>query len=84
MIKKLYLFLVVLLVFVLLLCGKMGELFFDYFIINFEVFEVIGGKVFVIINGKFFEKYFKKNVIVEVIFVLRWKGGEVKGQFVVF
>ena len=80
MIKKLYLPLVALLVLALSSCGKMGELSSDYFTTNPEVLEAIGGKVPVTINGKFPEKYFKKNAIVEVTPVLRWDGGEAKGQ----
>jgi len=36
------------------------------------------------INGKFPEKYFKKNAVVEVTPVLKWEGGQVKGQPAVF
>ena len=85
MIKKLYLPLVALLVLALSSCGKMGELSSDYFTTNPEVLEAIGGKVPVTINGKFPEKYFKKKkATVEVTPVLRWKGGEAKGQPAVF
>ena len=80
MIKKLYLPLVALLVLALSSCSKMGELSSDYFTTNPEVLEAIGGKVPVTITGKFPEKYFKKNAIVEVTPVLRWEGGEAKGQ----
>ena len=80
MIKKLYLPLVALLVLALSSCGKMGELSADYFTTNPEVLEAVGGKVPVTITGKFPEKYFKKNAIVEVTPVLRWEGGEAKGQ----
>ena len=80
MIKKLYLPLVAMLVFALSSCGKMGELSADYFTTNPEVLEAVGGKVPVTITGKFPEKYFKKNATVEVTPVLRWNGGEAKGQ----
>lgn len=80
MIKKLYLPLVALLVIALSSCGKMGELSSDYFTTNPEVLEAVGGKVPVTITGKFPEKYFKKNATVEVTPVLRWDGGEAKGQ----
>ena len=80
MIKKLYLPLVALLVLAFSSCGKMGELSPDYFTTNPEVLEAIGGKVPVTITGKFPEKYFKKNATVEVTPVLRWEGGEAKGQ----
>ncbi len=84
MIKKLYLPLVALMVLALSSCGKMGELSADYFTTNPEVLEAVGGKVPVTINGKFPEKYFKKNATVEVTPVLRWNGGEAKGQPAVF
>ena len=80
MIKKLYLPLVALLVLAFSSCSKMGELSPDYFTTNPEVLEAIGGKVPVTITGKFPEKYFKKNATVEVTPVLRWEGGETKGQ----
>ena len=80
MIKKLYLPLVALFVLALSSCGKMGELSSDYFTTTPEVLEAIGGKVPVTINGKFPEKYLKKNATVEVTPVLRWNGGEAKGQ----
>ena len=80
MIKKLYLPLVAMLVFALSSCGKMGELSADYFTTNPEVLEAVGGKVPVTITGKFPERYFKKNATVEVTPVLRWDGGEAKGQ----
>ena len=73
-----------LMVFVLSSCGKMGELSSDYFTTNPEVLEAVAGKVPVTINGKFPEKYFKKNASVEVTPVLRWNGGEAKGQPAVF
>ena len=80
MIKKLYLPLVALMVLALSSCGKMGELTSDYFTTNPEVLEAVAGKVPVTINGKFPEKYMKKNATVEVTPVLRWNGGEAKGQ----
>ncbi|WP_270530955.1 tetratricopeptide repeat protein [Phocaeicola plebeius] len=80
MIKKLYLPLVALFVLAFSSCSKMGELSPDYFTTNPEVLEAIGGKVPVTITGKFPEKYFKKNATVEVTPVLRWEGGEAKGQ----
>ena len=80
MIKKLYLPLVALLVLAFSSCSKMGELSPDYFTTNPEVLEAVGGKIPVTITGKFPEKYFKKNATVEVTPVLRWEGGEAKGQ----
>ena len=66
-------------------CGsKMGELSADYFTVTPQVLEAVGGKVPATINGKFPEKYFNKKAIVEVTPVLRWQGGEVKGQSATF
>ena len=62
----------------------MGELSSDYFTTNPEVLEAVGGKVPVTITGKFPEKYFKKTATVEVTPVLRWEGGEAKGQPAMF
>ena len=65
-------------------CSKMGELDPSYFTTDPEVLEAIGGKVPVTITGKFPEKYFKKTATVEVTPVLRWDGGEAKGQPAMF
>ena len=69
MIKKLYLPLVALFVLALSSCGKMGELSSDYFTTNPEILEAVAGKVPVTINGKFPEKYLKKNLAVTEISV---------------
>ena len=85
MTKKLYLPLLVALVAVLTSCGsKMGELSSDYFTVTPQVLEAVGGKVPATINGKFPEKYFNKKAIVEVTPVLKWDGGEARGQAAVF
>ena len=84
MIKKLYLPIVALFVLALSSCGKMGELSSDYFTTNPEVLEAVAGKVPVTINGKFPEKYMKKNATVEVTPVLKWNGGEAKSQPAIF
>nr|WP_320037245.1 hypothetical protein [uncultured Bacteroides sp.] len=84
MVKKLYLPLLMALVVALSSCGKMGALSSEYFTTNPQVLEAVGGKVPVTINGKFPEKYFKKNAVVEVTPVLRWNGGEAKSQPAVF
>ena len=64
--------------------GKMGELSSDYFTVTPQVLEAKGGKVPATINGKFPEKYFNKKAVVEVTPVLKWNGGEAKGQPAVF
>ena len=85
MTKKLYLPLLLAVVAVLSSCSsKMGELSSDYFTVTPQVLEAVGGKVPATINGKFPEKYFNKKAVVEVTPVLKWEGGEVKGQPAVF
>lgn len=85
MIKKLYLPLLMAVLFVFTSCSsKMGELSSDYFTTTPQVLEAVGGKVPVTINGKFPEKYFKKKAVVTVTPVLKWNGGEAKGQPMTF
>ena len=82
MTKKLYLPLLMAMVVALFSsCSKkMGELSADYFTVTPQVLEAAGGKVPATINGKFPEKYFNKKAVVEVTPVLKWNGGEAKGQ----
>ena len=82
MTKKLYLPLLMAMVVALFSsCSKkMGELSADYFTVTPQVPEAVGGKVPATINGKFPEKYFNKKAVVEVTPVLKWNGGEAKGQ----
>ncbi|MBQ9674966.1 MAG: tetratricopeptide repeat protein [Bacteroidaceae bacterium] len=85
MMKKLYYSLVVIMLAMLSSCAsKMGELSPEYFTVTPQVLEAVGGKVPATINGRFPEKYFNKKAIVEVTPVLRWQGGEVKGQSATF
>ncbi len=85
MTKKLYLPVLMALVVVLASCSsKMGELSSDYFTVTPQVLEAVGGKVPATINGKFPEKYFNKKAVVEVTPVLKWNGGQVKGQSATF
>ena len=86
MTKKLYLpFLMAMVVALMTSCSKkMGELSSDYFTVTPQVLEAVGGKVPATINGKFPEKYFNKKAVVEVTPVLKWNGGEAKGQSAVF
>ena len=77
MIKKLYLPLLMAVMFVFTSCSnKLGELSSDYFTCTPEVLEAVGGQVPTTINGTFPEKYFKKKAVVTVTPVLRWDGGE--------
>lgn len=82
MTKKLYLPLLMAMVVALFSsCSKkMGELSADYFTVTPQVLEAVGGKVPATINGKFPEKYFNKKAVVEVTPVLKWNGGQAKGQ----
>ncbi len=84
MMKKTYLPLLALLMVVLASCGKMGDLSPDYFTTTPSVLETVGGKVPVTINGRFPEKYFKKNAIVKITPVLKWKDGEAKAETATF
>lgn len=85
MTKKLYFPLLMMFVLILSSCSsKMGELPSDYFTTTPQVLEAVGGKVPVTINGRFPEKYFNKKAVVEVTPVLKWNGGEVKGNSVTF
>lgn len=79
--KRFYLPFVMMMLAMLTSCAsKMGELSPEYFTVTPQVLEAVGGKVPATINGKFPEKYFNKKAIVEVTPVLRWQGGEAKGQ----
>ena len=78
--RKLYLPLIMAFALVFVGCKKMGPLSPDYFQTTPQVLEAVGGKVPATINGKFPEKYFNKKAVVEVTPVLRWNGGEAKGQ----
>ena len=82
MTKKLYLPLLMAMVVALFSsCNKkMGPLSSDYFTVTPQVLEAVGGKVPATINGKFPEKYFNKKAVVEGTPVLKWNGGEAKGQ----
>lgn len=84
MMKKLHLPLLMALVIVLASCKKMGPLSPEYFTTTPQVLEAVGGKVPVTINGKFPEKYLKKNAVVEVTPVLKWNGGQAVGQSATF
>lgn len=56
----------------------------DYFTVTPQVLETVGGKVPVTINGRFPELYFDKKAIVEIVPVLKWNGGEARGQSATF
>lgn len=77
--RKLYLPFLALFVTVLYSCSsKMGALSPEYFTCSPQVLETVGGKIPIMINGKFPEKYFNKKAIIEVTPILKWNGGEIK------
>jgi tetratricopeptide (TPR) repeat protein len=85
MIKKLYLPLLMGVVVALSSCSsKLGELGADFFTLTPPVLEATAGKVPVTITGTFPQNYFNKNAIVEVTPVLRWEGGEARGEKYVY
>lgn len=65
---------------VLTSCKKLGELSADNFTVTPSPMEAVSGQVPVTIDGRFPEKYMKKKAVVTVIPVLRYEGGEAKGQ----
>lgn len=65
-------------------CSKLGELTADNFTVTPSPMEAVAGQVPVTINGRFPEKYMKKKAVVTVTPVLRYAGGEVKGQSATF
>lgn len=65
-------------------CKKLGDLSADNFTVTPTPLEVNAGKVAATIDGKFPEKYMKKKAVVTVTPVLKYEGGEVKGQSATF
>ncbi|MBR1469076.1 MAG: hypothetical protein IJ605_03040 [Prevotella sp.] len=64
-------------VFVFTSCSKLGPLSADNFEVTPNPLETMGGKVPATINGKFPEKYMKRNAQVTVIPELRYGNGQV-------
>lgn len=65
-------------------CNKLGELSADNFTVTPTPLEVVAGQVPATIDGKFPEKYLKKKAVVTVTPVLKYEGGEAKGQSATF
>ncbi|MCD8318835.1 MAG: hypothetical protein LUC45_08415 [Paraprevotella sp.] len=65
-------------------CKKLGELSADNFTVTPTPLEAIAGQVPATIDGKFPEKYMKKKAVVTVTPVLKYEGGEAKGQNATF
>lgn len=82
--SRLYLSLALASTLVLTSCKKLGELSADNFTVTPSPMEAVAGQVPVTIDGRFPEKYMKKKAVVTVIPVLRYEGGETKGQSATF
>ncbi len=82
--SKLYLSLALASTLALTSCKKLGELSADNFTVTPSPMEAVAGQVPVTIDGRFPEKYMKKKAVVTVIPVLRYEGGEAKGQSATF
>ncbi|MCM1108980.1 MAG: hypothetical protein NC388_08005 [Clostridium sp.] len=78
--NNLYLSLSVVSAMALTSCNKLGNLSADNFTVTPTPLEAIAGQVPATINGKFPEKYLKKKAVVTVTPVLKYEGGEAKGQ----
>ncbi len=65
-------------------CKKLGELSADNFTVTPAPLEAVAGQVPATIDGKFPERYMKKKAVVKVTPVLKYEGGEVKGQSATF
>ena len=65
-------------------CKKLGELSADNFTVTPTPLEAVAGQVGATIDGKFPEKYMKKKAVVTVTPVLKYEGGEAKGQSATF
>ena len=82
--KHFYLTMTVVSAMALTSCKKLGALSADNFTVTPTPLEAIAGQVPATINGKFPEKYMKKKAVVTVTPVLKYEGGEVKGQSATF
>ena len=78
--SKLYVSLALAGTLVLTSCGGLGKLTADNFTVTPSPMEAVGGKVPVVINGRFPEKYMKKKAVVTVLPVLRYGSDFADGQ----
>ena len=65
-------------------CKKLGELSADNFTVTPTPLEAVAGQVSATIAGKFPEKDMKKKAVVTVTPVLKYEGGEAKGESATF
>ena len=82
--KNSYLIMSVAAVTALTSCKKLGDLSADNFTVTPTPLEAVAGQVPTTIDGKFPEKYMKKKAVVTVTPVLKYEGGEAKGQSATF
>lgn len=82
--KNSYLIMSVAAVTALTSCKKLGDLSADNFTVTPTPLEAVAGQVSTTIDGKFPEKYMKKKAVVTVTPVLKYEGGETKGQSATF
>lgn len=82
--KNSYLIMSVAAVTALTSCKKLGDLSADNFTVTPTPLEAVAGQVSTTIDGKFPEKYMKKKAVVTVTPVLKYEGGEAKGQSATF
>lgn len=72
---------------VVLFCScssKMGELPAEYFTVTPQVLEVVGSEIPVTVDGKFPAKFFNKKSVLTITPVLKYDGGSVAAESVVF
>ena len=65
-------------------CKKLGELSADNFTVTPTPLGAVAGQVSATIDGKSPEKYMKKKAVVTVTPVLKYEGGEAKGESATF
>ncbi len=85
MLKKLSLLLSLVAVFAMSSCSsKMNGLSAEYFTVTPQVLEVIGSEIPVTIDGRFPAKFFNKKSVLTITPVLKYEGGSVEAEPVVF
>ncbi|MBQ7635389.1 MAG: tetratricopeptide repeat protein [Bacteroidaceae bacterium] len=65
-------------------CSKQPQLTSDHFTVTPQTLEEGGGKVPVVISGRFPEKFMNRKSTVAVTPVLRYEGGEARGETMTF
>ena len=65
-------------------CTKQVQLTADNFNVTPQMLEEAGGRVPVVINGRFPEKFMNRKSTVAITPVLRYQGGETRGETMTF